>query len=98
MRRVLARSLLLSPEDRERIAYHESGLAVLAVLVPGADQECHDEAKALLVSHRLALDQLVRARLARETLDEHEILEVTGLPPAQPLRNTPIAAEATLAR
>ena len=41
---------------------------------------------------------MVRALLARETLDEHEILEVTGLPPAQPLRNTPIAAEATLAR
>ena len=31
------RPLLLSPEDRERIAYHESGHAVLGLLVPGAD-------------------------------------------------------------
>ena len=32
-----ARPLLLSREDRERIAYHESGHAVLGLLVPGAD-------------------------------------------------------------
>ncbi|MDB5881197.1 MAG: hflB1 [Ramlibacter sp.] len=31
------RPLLLGPEDRERIAYHESGHAVLGLLVPGAD-------------------------------------------------------------
>jgi cell division protease FtsH len=31
------RPLLLGPEDRERIAYHESGHAVLALLVAGAD-------------------------------------------------------------
>jgi cell division protease FtsH len=31
------RPLLLSPEDRERIAYHESGHAILGLLVPGAD-------------------------------------------------------------
>jgi cell division protease FtsH len=31
------RPLLLSPEDRERIAYHESGHAVLGLLVAGAD-------------------------------------------------------------
>ncbi|MCO6430994.1 MAG: ATP-dependent zinc metalloprotease FtsH [Deltaproteobacteria bacterium] len=32
-----ARSLLMSPNDRERIAYHEAGHAILALLVPGAD-------------------------------------------------------------
>jgi cell division protease FtsH len=32
-----ARPLLLSREDRERIAYHESGHAILGLLVPGAD-------------------------------------------------------------
>ena len=31
------RPLLLSPEDRERIAYHESGHAILGLVVPGAD-------------------------------------------------------------
>lgn len=31
------RPLLLSREDRERIAYHESGHAILGLLVPGAD-------------------------------------------------------------
>ena len=31
------RPLLLGPEDRERIAYHESGHALVALLSPGAD-------------------------------------------------------------
>src|SRR5205814_6163165 len=31
------RALLLSPHDRERIAYHEGGHAILGVVVPGAD-------------------------------------------------------------
>jgi cell division protease FtsH len=31
------RQLVMSPEDRERIAYHEGGHAILGLLVPGAD-------------------------------------------------------------
>ena len=31
------RHLMLSPSDRERIAYHESGHALLGLLIPGAD-------------------------------------------------------------
>jgi cell division protease FtsH len=31
------RALLLSPQDRERIAYHEGGHAILGLVVPGAD-------------------------------------------------------------
>src|SRR5690606_12177516 len=31
------RPLLLSPEDRERIAYHEGGHTILGLVVPGAD-------------------------------------------------------------
>lgn len=31
------RALLLSPHDRERIAYHEGGHAILGLVVPGAD-------------------------------------------------------------
>jgi cell division protease FtsH len=49
--------------------------------------ECHDEARRLLTEHRKELEALARALLERETLDEAEILEVTGLPPAPPLEN-----------
>jgi cell division protease FtsH len=55
-------------------------------------RESHDEAKRLLETNRGALDQLAEALLSRETLDEREILDVTGLtpPPApsgRPLRS-----------
>jgi cell division protease FtsH len=53
--------------------------------------ECHAEAKRLLVQHRRSLDALVTALLARETLGEQEILEVTGLPRAPELIGTPLA-------
>lgn len=54
--------------------------------------ECHQRAKELLHEHRAALDALAKALLERETLDEQEILEVTGLAPAPPLRSEPVAA------
>jgi cell division protease FtsH len=41
--------------------------------------ESHDAARALLRQHRGALDALARALLERETLNEAEILEVTGI-------------------
>jgi cell division protease FtsH len=47
--------------------------------------ESHDAAKRLLSAHRKQLDALAEALVARETLSEQEILEVTGLPPAPPL-------------
>jgi cell division protease FtsH len=47
--------------------------------------ESHDEAKRLLNAHRQQLDALVDALLVRETLNEQEILEVTGLPSAPAL-------------
>jgi cell division protease FtsH len=49
--------------------------------------ECHDEARRLLTEHRKELNALAAALLERETLDEEEILEITGLPPAPPLGN-----------
>jgi cell division protease FtsH len=55
-------------------------------------KDSHDEAKRLLVKHRQSLDALVAALLERETLDEHEILEVTGLPPAPALEGERVAA------
>ena len=47
--------------------------------------ESHQEAKRLLTLHRKQLDELAEALVARETLSEQEILDVTGLPPAPAL-------------
>jgi cell division protease FtsH len=52
--------------------------------------ESHEEARRLLTEHRKELEALARALLERETLDEREILELTGLPPAPPLENTKV--------
>jgi cell division protease FtsH len=52
----------------------------------------HEQAKALLQQHRPELDALVKALLDRETLDEDEILKVTGLPPAPSLQDRASAA------
>jgi cell division protease FtsH len=52
--------------------------------------ESHEEALRLLTKHRKELDALAQALLEHETLDEEEILEVTGLPPAPPLENTKV--------
>jgi cell division protease FtsH len=57
-------------------------------------QESYAEAQALLARHRGALDALVQALLARETLDEHEILDVTGLPAAPALESQRVSAAA----
>lgn len=44
--------------------------------------ESHEEARRLLTEHHGELDGLARTLLERESLDEEEILGVTGLPPA----------------
>ncbi len=49
--------------------------------------ECHEEAVRLLRQHRRELDALVQALLTQDSLDEQEILEVTGLPPAPALES-----------
>lgn len=54
--------------------------------------ESHELATSLLQQHRAQLDALVEALLARETLDEQEILNVTGLPPAPALESGRVAA------
>jgi cell division protease FtsH len=55
-------------------------------------KESHDEAVRLLDMHRKELDALVRALLETETLDEKQILAVTGLPPAPALESRLIPA------
>ena len=44
-------------------------------------QECYDDAVRLLREHRPQLESAGAALLDKETLDEQEILSVTGLPP-----------------
>jgi cell division protease FtsH len=56
--------------------------------------DSHDEAQRLLTTHRAALDALAQALVARETLNEQEILEVTGLPPAPALETGKLKAPA----
>jgi cell division protease FtsH len=55
--------------------------------------ESHEDAKRLLTAHRKQLDALAAALVARETLNEQEILEVTGLPPAPPLDTAMLTAQ-----
>ncbi len=54
--------------------------------------ESYEQALSLLRKHRAQLDALVQALLERETLNEKEILEVTGLPPAPALESGRVAA------
>jgi cell division protease FtsH len=56
--------------------------------------ESHEQAKELLIKHRAQLDALVEALLAGETLDEQQILSVTGLPAAPRLESGRISAVA----
>src|SRR3546814_4265699 len=57
-------------------------------LVARIINDCHDEAKRLLQERRRELDLLVSALMKQESLDEKEILEVTGLPPARSEEHT----------
>ena len=43
--------------------------------------ESHEQAKQLLTEHRKQLDALAQALVARETLNEQEVLQATDLPP-----------------
>jgi cell division protease FtsH len=54
----------------------------------------HEEAKRLLTIHRTQLDALAEALLAQETLNEAEILGVTGLAPAPALETGKLSTSA----
>jgi cell division protease FtsH len=47
--------------------------------------ECHEDARRLLRQYREQLDALAQALLIQESLDEQEILQVTGLHPSPPV-------------
>jgi cell division protease FtsH len=65
--------------------FSEATAAAIDAEVRTIMHESHEEAKRLLTEHRRQLDALAEALLARETLNEQEILAVTGLPPAPAL-------------
>ncbi|HET9445845.1 MAG TPA: ATP-dependent metalloprotease, partial [Steroidobacteraceae bacterium] len=73
-------------------AFSEETARTIDAEVARIINESHEQAKTLLRKHRRQLDALVSALLARETLDEQQILEVTGLPPAPALESGRVAA------
>ncbi len=77
--------------------YSEATAQVVDDEVERILQECYAESMRLLREHRQALDKLAHTLLEHETLDEQEILRVTGLSPAPrspeaPLSSLPKAA------
>jgi cell division protease FtsH len=71
--------------------YSESTAKIIDDEVERILQEGYAEGVRLLREHRDALDRLAKALLEHETLDEHEILRVTQLPPAPRTSEEPIA-------
>src|SRR5262249_29151431 len=71
-------------------AFSEETARVIDAEVTSILGESHATAQSLLREHRKELDALVQALLVHETLDEEEILKVTGLPPAPPLETRPL--------
>jgi cell division protease FtsH len=72
--------------------YSEETARLIDAEVQRIIAESHEQAKNLLAAHRAQLEALVAALLARETLNEKEILDVTGLPAAPELANRPLVA------
>jgi len=69
--------------------FSEDTARLIDAEVRGIINESMSQARKLLIAHRKALDALVQALLEHETLDEQQILQVTGLPPAPPLQAAP---------
>jgi cell division protease FtsH len=65
--------------------YSEATAKLIDDEVKRIADECFEDARRLLKEHRNKLDDLARALLEHDSLDEKEILAVTGLtPPAKP--------------
>ncbi|HLH68436.1 MAG TPA: ATP-dependent zinc metalloprotease FtsH [Candidatus Dormibacteraeota bacterium] len=94
--------LNLAGEDRTPAApaaafqrpFSEATAALIDEEIRRIVEECLEEARRLLAANRQRLDALARALLREESLDEAEILEVTGLPPKPEAGRPALAAEA----
>ncbi|HET6319668.1 MAG TPA: cell division protein FtsH, partial [Chloroflexota bacterium] len=80
--------------------YSESTAKLIDEEVERILNECYAEGVRLLREHRTALDRLAATLLEKETLDEQEIIAVTGIRPAPraPEVSAPVAAAAFTAR
>src|SRR6266849_213086 len=72
--------------------YSEATAEVIDAEVERILQECYAEGIRMLREHRTELDRLAQALLERETLDEQEIIKVTGIRPAPRSQEAPLAA------
>jgi cell division protease FtsH len=61
--------------------YSEETAALVDAEVRQIVEECLKQAQAMLASHRSELDSLAKALIREESLDEAQVLEVTGLKP-----------------
>ena len=75
-------------------SYSDETAKLIDVEVARIIHECHEDARRLLTEHRRELDALVAALMKKESLDEQEILDATGLPPAPALPDRPIVSDA----
>jgi cell division protease FtsH len=69
------------PSGFQRLAYSDATAELIDAEVRRIVDECHLAAERLLTEHRQRLVALAKALLASESLDEAEILAVTGLTP-----------------
>jgi cell division protease FtsH len=72
-----------SPLAAPQKLYSETTAALIDAEVKRIVEECFAEARRLLEQNRSRLDALARALLERESLDEAQIHEVTGLAPRE---------------
>jgi len=62
--------------------YDEATASLIDDEIRRIAEECQVEAERLLGEHRQQLDSLTRALLTNDSLDEGEILQAAGMPPA----------------
>jgi cell division protease FtsH len=72
--------------------YSEATAQVVDAEVERILQECYVNGVRMLKENRDALDRLATALLERETLDEQEIITVSGIPRAPRSSEAPLAA------
>jgi len=78
--------------------YSEATARSIDIEVQRILREGHAEAERPLLEYRPQLDALAKALLDHETLEEQEILKVTGSPRAPRLHDRPISIRAAVLR